>query len=204
MPDNIAAMTERRRSSGAGWLTLLAFAGLLIGHFLAYALVAPEAGVRAALLEATGHSGHGLFVPVGGAALLAAAIGLIVRQVRGREGAEGSRFPAARLVRTLWLLQTFAFVALEAAERTLSGHLVTELVHEPAFLVGLAVQAVVAVAGAVLVFLLRATVSALRRLLGRPPSRTAGRTLRPPRVLSTRSSQSRWAWTLRGPPISAV
>ena len=199
------AMNGRNRPTGNGWLTLLAFAGLLIGHFLAYALVAPDAGVRAAILQATGHAGHaGLFVPVGGAALLAAAIGLVVRQVRRDDGGEGSRFPAARLVRTLWILQTAAFAALEASERALSGHAVNELLHEPTFLVGLAVQVLIACAGAVLVLLLRATVEALRRYLDRPASRTAGQALRPPRSLSGRPSQTRWAWSLRGPPISTV
>ena len=181
-------------------MALLAFAGLLIGHFMAYVVVAPDDGIRAAVLEATGHRGHDLFVPIGAAALLAAAIGLIARQLRRSpcsDDTDGSGWSTGWM---LWLLQTTAFISLEAVERLASSHAVTELLHEPAFAVGIALQAAVAVVGTLFVLLLRATVAVLCRHL---------RPRREPKPASPAWSQSvfvaplslaRSAWNLRGPP----
>lgn len=186
---------------GRGWLVVLAFAGLLIGHFMAYAVVVPDEGVRAAVLEATGHRGHDVFAPIGGAAVLAAVIGLIVHQLRGPDGGAPSAYSALRLGCTLWALQTSAFVALEVSERILSSHAAMELLHEPAFLVGLFVQAIVSLAGTFLVLLLTATITALCRYLATPASRSSAL----PSSLQTcvrPRSVARSAWNLRGPPVS--
>lgn len=190
--------------AGGSWLALLAFAGLLLGHFVAYVAVAPDEGVRSAVLEATGHRAHGVFVPVGGAALLAAAIRLIVHQFHHSSGAAGSSRSPIRLGVTLWLLQTVAFVVLEASERLFASHAVTELLHEPAFLVGLVLQAVAALAGTILVLLLKATAAVLRRCLARQASSAATPLLGAAEVLGTPRSVAQLAWSLRGPPLSPL
>lgn len=197
-------MSGQTRRAAGGWLGLLAFAGLLIGHFAAYAVVVPDQGMRAALLEATGHGAHGLFVPLAGAALLGAAIGLIAHQLRSHVSAPGKQWSPMRVGLTLWLLQTTAFIALEASERVLSSHAVSELLHEPAFLAGLALQAIVALAGAILVVLLRVTVAALCRYLFPRPVAATRTTLRDPEVFPVPRSLARSAWNLRGPPVSTV
>lgn len=197
-------MSGQTRRAAGGWLGLLAFAGLLIGHFVAYLVVVPDHGMRAAVLEATGHRAHGLFVPLAGAALLGAAIGLIAHQLRGRASAPGREWSPMRVALTLWLLQTTAFIALEASERALSSHAVSELLHEPAFVLGLALQAIVALAGAIIVLLLRISVAALCRYLFSRPAAATHTTLSGPEILLVPRSVARSAWNLRGPPISTV
>lgn len=185
------------------WLALLAFGGLLVGHFMAYVVVTPDAGVRAAVLEATGHGGHGLFLPVAGAAFFAAVIGLITHQLRDRRYAGAERPNLIRLVTMLWVLQTVAFVALEVTERALASHSAAELLHEPAFLVGLVVQAIASVVGALLVVLLTATVEALCRYLRSPNEEASPSSIPDPRqAVPMVHSVASLAWNLRGPPVS--
>lgn len=196
-------MDGRGRLWAGLWPALLAFAGLLIGHFISFLVVVPDAEVRHAVLEATGHGAHGLFVPLAGGALLAAVIGAAAHQLcyRGPGGRRGPRFVGLAL--GLWALQTGGFVALEVTERVLSAHAPLELLHEPTFLVGLLVQAAIALLGAVLLVLLSASVAALRRLLARPTSDPVP----PPRpfvrIQAAARSIARSAWNLRGPPISS-
>ena len=93
---------------------------------------------------------------------------------------------------------------LEAWERghALSG--VAELIHEPAFLVGLVAQVLVAAVATAIVLLVRATVDALLRLLA--PLVEASATRGFPAIPSHRSKDSvaRAAWNLRGPPSPAA
>lgn len=197
-------MNRHTRAAGGVWLALLAFAGLLVGHFMAYAAIAPDEGMRAAVLEATGHRGHGLFVPLAGAALLAALIGLVTGHLRCEPTDRAATPSGVRVTIVLWALQTGAFVVLEAVERLSSSHAVGELLHEPAFLVGLVFQAAIALAGAILVVILRATVAALCRYLARPRADVPAAPLRPSEVLIALRSLARSAWNLRGPPISTL
>lgn len=186
------------------WPAFLAFAGLLIGHFISYLVVAPDARVREAVLEASGHRAHGLFVPLAGAALLAALIGAFVHQLRNHGTTERSGPRLLHLAGILWLLQTGGFVLLETTERVVASHAPLDLLHEPAFLVGLVVQAVIAVAGAVLMVLLSATVAVLRRYLARLTRKSSCVISPPERVVAAARSVARSAWNLRGPPIPPV
>ena len=184
------------------WLSLLAFAGLLLGHFVAFIVVAPDEGARYAMLEATGHHGHGLFMPIAGAALLGAIVGLIANLLRGRRFATNERSNLIGIGVTLWALQTTGFVFLEAVERSSALHGISGLLHEPAFLVGLVIQAITALVGALLVVLLTAAVGALCRFLRRPVSEESAVLLDAPYLVAMVRSVARLAWNLRGPPVS--
>lgn len=189
-----------RRAPGLGiWLALLAFGGLLAGHFLGYVAAAPDSHARADLLAATGHGSHGLLVSLGTAAALAALIGLVFRQLRGRANSERSLGSLMGQGLILWVLQSVGFTVLEILERGGPSH-AAHLLHEPAFLLGFAAQLVVAALAVALVWLLSLTVDALLRLLTRPASEAAPL---PTRIVSApepRVAIARRAWNLRGPP----
>lgn len=194
-------MNLRLRSSSS-WLGLLALGGLLAGHLASYFVVAPDGHERARLLAVTGHSDHGAFATVALAATFAAVIGLFMQRVRSRcdRGAGAPRVGVALL---LWAVQTLGFVLLETWER---GHGLAgafELVHEPAFLVGLVAQAVVALVATAVVVLIRATVDALLRLFAPGPGGSAPLTFPVSTVARAGDSVARAAWNLRGPPSPA-
>jgi hypothetical protein len=185
------------------WLALLALGGLLAGHMVSYFVVAPDAHERADLLAATGHSQHPTFATVALAALIAGVIGIVTHLVRGRFSQTVASVPRARIAVTLWALQTTGFAGLEMWERGHGLAGAAELLHEPAFLIGLAAQVVVALVAAAIVLLVSATVEAFLRLF-LPPRNVSDA---PPFTTVTacfpRTSVSRAAWNLRGPPSPA-
>ena len=188
------------RSTGGVWLALLAFAGLLGGHLLSYAIVAPHGHERADLLQATGHGMPGLFGPLGMSALIAAAVGFTGLQLR--TGGGSGRTPGARVALALWAMQTLGFVALETSERVMASHPIGDLWQEPAFLVGLVAQLLVAVAGSLLLAALRRTAEAIRRFLSwAPPSGAPLLSLARP-ISVPRTALRDYSWSRRGPPLS--
>ena len=198
-PDSIGSVDRRLRSSSL-WLGLLALGGLLAGHLASYFVVAPDAHDRAELLALTGHSDHGAFGTLALAATFAAVIGLFMQLVRSRcdrRVATGSR---ARVALLLWAVQTLGFVLLEAWERGHGLGGVLELVHEPAFLIGLVAQLVVALAATAVVLLIRATVDALLRLFAPGAGGSTSVTFSASPAPRARGSIARAAWNLRGPP----
>lgn len=201
--DTIARMDRRSRAT-ALWLMLLALGGLLAGHLASYFVVAPDAHERAALLAGTGHGQHGAFATLALAATLAGVIGIFMDRLRARRGRGALTLSRTRLASILWAVQTTGFAALETWERGHGFFGVAELLHEPAFLVGLAAQALVALVATALVLLVRATVDALLRLLAAPRD-AAGTPVSFPRTQSrARASVARSAWNLRGPPAAAA
>lgn len=122
----------------------VAGSGLLLGHWLAYALGTPHAHAREELLHATG---HGYLPYATQVALLAGALGLaalFLARVSNREGRGSFGLDAA----TLAVVQSVTFVAMEAGERLASGASLHDLTHGRLLTIGLAVQISVAVAGA--------------------------------------------------------
>ena len=167
---------------------------------MSYFVVAPHAHERAELLAVTGHSGQGTFGTVALAATLAAVIVLFMQRVRSRCDGGNESASRARVALLLWGAQTLGFVLLETWER---GHGVAgalELVHEPAFLIGLVAQVVVALAATAIVVLVRATVDALLRLFAPDAGRSTSVTFSFPTVARASDSLARAAWNLRGPP----
>jgi hypothetical protein len=122
----------------------VAGAGLVLGHWVAYALGTPHAHARDEVLRATGHGylPYATQVAVLGAALSLAA--LFLARLTRREG----RGSFVRDAAVLAAAQSIAFVAMEVGERLASGASMHDLTHGPLLALGLAVQLVVAIAGA--------------------------------------------------------
>ena len=183
------------------WLVLLALGGLLAGHLASYFVVAPDAHERAELLALTGHSDQGAFATLALAATFAAVIGIFMERVRSR--CDGRASARVRVGTLLWGVQTAGFVVLEKWERGHGLAGVAELIHEPAFLIGLVAQLVVALVATAAVLLVRATAAALLRLLARPPGASEAPVFPNTRSVRARDSVARAAWNLRGPPSPA-
>lgn len=190
----------RRPLVASAWLVLLALAGLLAGHLASYFVVAPDAHERAELLAVTGHSEHGLFGTMALAAGVAAVIGIFMQSVRRRCRRSGGSASRARVATLLWAVQTAGFVALETWERGHGLAGIHELVHEPAFLIGLVAQLAVALVATALVLLVRATAEALLRLFAAPAGETEPAIFPASATSRPRKSVARAAWNLRGPP----
>ena len=179
------------------WLVLLALGGLLAGHVASYFVVAPDAHERAELLALTGHSDHSAFGTLAVAAAFAAVIGIFMERVRSR--CEG-RVSRPRVATLLWGVQTAGFVVLETWERGHGPAGLSELLHEPAFLIGLVAQLAVALVATGIVLLVRATAAALLRLLSRPADELVASIFPNGAGDRARDSVARAAWNLRGPP----
>lgn len=181
---------------------LVALAGLLAGHSASYLVVAPDPHEREALLALTGHSQHGAFGTLALAAAFAGLIGLVMQRVRTHCAAEPG-VSRARVAVLLWAAQTVGFVVLETWERGHGFAGAGDLAGEPAFLIGLVAQAVVALVATALVVLVRATVDALLRLFAAPPVDGAAPVFPCNAAVIAPASVARSAWNVRGPPSPA-
>jgi hypothetical protein len=142
-----------------------AWAGLVIGHLLAYGLAYPEEGTRRAHLAATGHGWLDL-ATLSVLALIPAV--LILTSFSGLRG----RAPTSTWMR-LSALQVPAFLLIEVAER---GTAVGEAFSDPAVLLGVGVQVLVAALAALL---LRAVTAIMVAAAG-PRVRTQSEPISPP------------------------
>ena len=139
----------------------LALGGVLLGHTAAYRLLIPDAHTRTLELAA---SGHGYLSGANVVGLVAAVVALAALFLGGvlRTNEAAPQRLAARLVG----FQMSAFLAMELLERIASGggtqHLPTVL------LIGLPVQAFIAVLIAVIARLLLRVASAIGALLSPP------------------------------------
>lgn len=143
------------------WLGGLAAAGVALTHILAYFLTAPDPHARRELLEQTAHGYWSYASAVALGVLVAGLSGFVVSRVREhavrpQSGSGLFFFVAPRLV----VFQAFGFLLLEASERAVAGGL-DHFLGEPVVLLGLAVQAVVAAIGALLLVVLSRIVEAL-------------------------------------------
>jgi len=150
-----------RNRAGAEPLAVagLAAGGVVAGHALGYALAQPDPALRAAHLAATGHASFGLLACVATAAALLAVGRVAWRAAAGR----GDRSPAFG---HLAGVQVLAFALVEVAERGFSA---AAAARDPAVLIGLLLQVLVAVLLARLV----GGVARVARLLARRPRRPA-------------------------------
>ena len=178
----------------------IAAAGLVLGHWLAYALAAPGAAERDELLHATGHGYLAFATQVSVLAGVLGLAGLFLARLHQRGG--GGSF--ARDVVQLSAVQTGAFAAMEVAERLLSGAPLDDLVHGPLLAIGLAVQLLVATAGAASLRLTDRTAAAaddLRTIL--PPLPTSPPMVAVPVTACTPPPRpSLGSFGGRGPPLS--
>ncbi|MGH2750928.1 MAG: hypothetical protein ACRDK3_08670 [Actinomycetota bacterium] len=178
------------------YLALLACAGTLAAHSIAYWVVASDAHHHASLLLDTGHGYWGVVTPV--------AMGLAVAGIAGAllsGSGRTARFMA--VARRAVTLQAGAFLAMETVERaSVGGPLL--VVREPVVLVGLAVQVAIAFAIALLLVVLTrclGTPAGSSALVAPPPVGAASLIARTP---SRTSSELRYGGALlRAPPATS-
>ena len=165
-----------------------AWGGVVLGHLLAYGLAYPEEGARRAHLAATGHGWLDL-ATLSLLALIPAV--LILASFSGLRG----RAPTATWMR-LAALQVPAFLLIEVAER---GTAAGEAFSDPAVLLGIGVQLIVAALAALLLRAVAVIVvaAARRRIraLTEPISSPALPELAPPHLIRLVRSRR------RAPPV---
>ncbi len=142
-------MAERRPVRGFP-LAGTAIAGVVLGHWLAYATAVPDPRVRVEVLAESGHGYWALAIKaavvLGFTALLTILLRRLSERVRGETpGPE----PFSWLVARLAMLQVLAFTAMEVTERLSVGSPVGSLFRHHLFVLGVASQLLVACAGAV-------------------------------------------------------
>ncbi|HEX2031043.1 MAG TPA: hypothetical protein VHL78_06555 [Actinomycetota bacterium] len=156
------------------WLGGLASAGVALSHFLAFLVATPDHAARSDLLSQTGHGYWPYFIAVALGALVAGLVGFAGERAWGEADGAGFRslyrFTAIRLL----VLQAVGFLLLEGAERLIVHGSLDGLLSEPVVIIGLLVQAAVALAGALLLVLFVRVVDRVRALFRR--------SARPPRV----------------------
>ena len=165
-----------------------AVVGVILGHWLAYSVVFSDPIARSVGLAATGHGywiwGVRLAI-VGG---IVAAVAVMMSAVADRSGARSSGAIVVPSFRRLLVLQICGFTTMEAAERMVAGAPVAGMFTHDLFVVGVVLQVVTALIGAIGSDAIRA----VRRPAGIAPSATTF--VRPPTQLAGRGG-------LRGPPV---
>ena len=124
----------------------LAMACLVLGHVLAYLIAVPDPHHRAFVLQRTGHE----YLPaMAEAALVLALAGIAAVVIRAfAPGPRGGAERFSRLAGRLGLVQVLAFGGLEVVERIVAGAPLRHLASDHILVIGMAVQVVVALAGA--------------------------------------------------------
>ena len=149
----------------------LAWSGVVLGHLVAYLVAYPAEAERVTRLADTGHGSFPLLFVSALAAIPAILSLLAVRVMRG------DRSPSLPST-AVWLavIQVPAFLTMELFERGMSFE---HTLLEPALLIGLVVQVLVAVISAALVKTFVRTVVALTSRLRRLPGQAPARLLAP-------------------------
>jgi hypothetical protein len=184
-----------------------ATAGVVLGHWLSYLLAIRETRLREQILSTSGHGYWLGAVKVAIVAVLIALGSVVVRHLRGRARADalfGERLSS--LTGRLALLQLIGFTAMEITERIAFGASVGAMFVHHLYFLGLAVQVLVAAAGAVVLLWfaraadrVRSAVLGGRRRIGTPAVRVAATPspARPPLLLVGAAG-------LRGPPAPSI
>ena len=177
----------------------MAAAGIVVAHLLAYLFAVPDPHDRVHVLESTGHGAWGYVAALGLGLLVAGLLRYVVKSFRG---GDGSTAPFPTIAARLAVLQLGGFIAIEALERLSVDHTTSGLFSEPVIQMGLLLQVVIALIGALaLTLLTRAIRSVLARRSG-PQGATDS--VKPfPRVaeIVRRSTVGTGGGTLRGPPL---
>jgi hypothetical protein len=148
-------------------------AGLVLGHVLAYLIAVPDPHHRAFVLQRTGHE----YLPAAAeAALVLALAGMAAVVIRAfGPGPRGGSDRFSRLAGRLGLVQVLAFGGLEVVERIVAGAPLRHLTSDHILVIGMAMQIVVALAGAAFLRWLARTSSKLAEtVLPRVPLPRAG------------------------------
>lgn len=142
----------------------VAAGGVLLGHWLTYRLVSPHAHAREALLARTGHAYLGLANDIGIAFAVVALAAVFLTHLTQRDQTAG----VGRWFLRLAFFQVGAFLAMETMERVSSGAPLADLMQHGLLPSGIAVQLVVALAGALAVRWLLRAAERLQELLAQP------------------------------------
>jgi hypothetical protein len=135
-----------------------AAAGLVLGHALAYLIAIPDPHQRVFALQRTGHA----YLPALDQAVLmlvVAGMAAVVVRAFAHTGDRTERF--GRLARVLVVAQTCAFAAQEVLERLVSRAPLGGLAHDHILVTGIAVQVVVAIVAAAILWLFARTATRL-------------------------------------------
>ena len=136
-----------------------AAAGLVLGHALAYLIAIPDPHQRVFALQRTGHA----YLPALDQAVLmlvvAGMAAVVVRAFAHPDRGATDRF--GRLARVLVVAQTCAFAAQEVLERLVSRAPLGGLAHDHILVTGIAVQIVVAIVAASILWLFARTATRL-------------------------------------------
>jgi hypothetical protein len=158
---------------------------------------------RNSLLTQTGHSYLNVALPVAALLELVAVLALAVRHFRAaREGGPTLRLSFPQLAARLATVQAAAFTTLEIAERIRSGTPVGEMFQNHLFPIGVVIQLLVALTGALLLCWVARTAQAMGARLrpGRSFKRTPGIQLPQVHCLPTSSAHC-LASRGRAPPL---
>jgi hypothetical protein len=178
----------------------VAAGGVLLGHAVTYALIDPNAHQRAADLARTGHAYLGAANDVG---LIVALVALATVFLGGLTRRDDVTPGLGALTKRLAAFQILAFTSMEVLERLSAGAPVGGVLHHGVLPVGIAVQAALAVLGALAIrWLVRAAdrVASIRSAVP-VASRRVASLIPPSRVSPARPALA--AAGIRGPPLTA-
>ncbi len=179
------------------WLGGLAFSGVVLAHLLAYLVIAPDAHHRAELLTSTGHGSWALAIAIALGSLVMAFGGVALRIAR-RDVGLPPRVLGSFL--RLGVLQLTGFAVLELAERAFVHGAPLEVVTEPVFGLGLALQVVVAFVAAVLLVTFARVIERIVSSSAVEPKASVALEFPVLGTVPARFSVATGAGTLRGPP----
>ncbi len=160
----LSAASLRARLSLGG----LAAGGVVVTHWLAYRLSAPDEATRAELLRSTGHRLWPVISAIAMGALVTGLIGFAGEWLWGpsSRAARRSRLGLYRYAATgLIGLQAVGWVMLEGAERLFLRTHPEEVLHGHAVLIGLLIQVLVALIAAGLLVVFAEVVDRIARLV---------------------------------------
>jgi hypothetical protein len=190
------SVPSQQRATAVG----LAVGGVLLGHAISYAVVAPHAHDRAEVLASTGHAYLGFANDVGLVLGLAGLAMVFLERLTRAPGGRPVGF--AEVATRLLAFQMAAFGGMEVLERLSAGVSPLDLLHGGVLPVGLAVQALVALATALTIrWLLRAAerfAAVLATAAPLPTPTTGGVVLVPPAPTPARGGGL--PFSIRGPP----
>jgi hypothetical protein len=185
----------------------MATAGVVLGHWLSYVLALPETRLRDQVLIASGH-GYWLSAVKFAVVALVVALGTVaVRHLsgRGRDAAPlGERLSSLTL--RLAVVQVVGFTAMEVTERLAYGAPIGGMFLHHLYFLGLAVQILVAAAGALVLLWFGRAAASVAAGLGARPGRAGSAAVPFVRAASyhRRPLVLHGAAGLRGPPAPSI
>jgi hypothetical protein len=190
-----------RRAFGGLPIFGTAAIGVVLGHWISYQLAVPDDHLRHHVLLASGHGHWLLVVKVAAAVALAGAVTLAARfaaRTPPGGGTDALTWAACRLA----LVQVVAFTGMEAVERLGSSAPVAGMFAHHLFLLGVAVQLLVACAGGAFLYWLSRTARSMAEAVRSLPHLVAApaTVVRPASSSTARPATVRPAG-IRGPPL---